>query len=115
MKSREVKESDATRAHRLFAKILLENELADYRRFDFARALAVQLHTMKLSPSTLLTPEGFDCVEAVAKVLNVQAWRDSKIVLPKAWLTALEFVGAGYPEPSTQTSYDHFSNRIRIR
>lgn len=120
MKPREAKEPDDNRAHRLFCDIVVKNARLSFDQRDrFARALAIQLHHMRLSPSTLLTPEGFDAVSAVAEAVDENTHRHSKIVLSKAWLNALTAVGArldGFSSTSDLgPSSSFFTNRIRIR
>lgn len=120
MKPREAKEPADNRAHRLFGDIVVKNaRLSFNQRHKFARALAIQLHHMRLSPSTLLTPEGFDAVSAVAEAIDENTHRHSKTVLSKAWLNALAAVGARNPPdssvPDREPSSSFFTNRIRIR
>lgn len=87
-------ESDVDRVHRLFTGIVRKHALGDTR--GFARALAFRLHTMRMTPSVLLTPEGHDAVEAIAMAL--EDWRqladNRSQQLPKVWLAALVAIGA---------------------
>jgi hypothetical protein len=115
-------ESDADRIHRQLDEIVRTYRHGAYH-YQFARALIMRLHAMRLSPATLLTSEGVDAVTAIAMAL--EDWdelaRSTAQQPSRAWLDVLRHVGGKAPydwrntRDLRESTSSHFTNGIRIK